>query len=185
MIDSGVAGGSQSLIYIIAAVMLALTLMGCVTSILAAVLSARISTRFAADIRRALFHHVQEFSEAEMDRLGTASLVTRSTSDVSQVQAFFNMLLRLGIMAPLMAVAGLVLSAATGGGVSSVLNLAIPVLILGVGLIIILMARYSVSLREKIDQINRLFLETLEGVRVIRAFMRQSDLPRQTHPMRI
>ena len=173
MIDSGVAGGSQSLICIIAAVMLALTLLGCVTSILAAVLSARISTQFAADIRRALFHHVQEFSEAEMDRFGTASLVTRSTSDVSQVQVFFNMLLRLGIMAPLMAVAGLVLSAATGGGVSSVLNLAIPVLILSVGLIIILMARYSVSLREKIDQLNRLFLEALEGVRVIRAFNRQ------------
>ena len=108
-----------------------------------------------------------------MDRFGTASLVTRSTSDVTNVQLFLTMLLRMGVMAPLMAVAGLVLSAATGGKVSSVLNVAIPVLLVATTVIILAASRYSVAMRKKIDQLNSLFLETLEGVRVIRAFNRQ------------
>ena len=72
-----------------------------------------------------------------------------------------------------MAVAGLVFSAATGGKVSSVLLVAIPVLLIALTVIIILASRYSISLRKKLDQINRLFLESLEGVRVIRAFNKQ------------
>ena len=72
-----------------------------------------------------------------------------------------------------MAVAGLVLSSLTGGELSSVLDLAIPALILGAGVIILLVSRYSVTLRRQIDRLNKLFLETLEGVRVIRAFNRQ------------
>ena len=73
----------------------------------------------------------------------------------------------------MMAVAGLVFSAATGGKVSSVLLVAIPVLLIALTVIIILASRYSISLRKKLDQINRLFLESLEGVRVIRAFNKQ------------
>lgn len=173
MIDSGVAENRQEIIFVVAAVMMILAVIGCAANVIAVGLSARISTKFAADIRQMLFHKVQDFSAADMDKFGTASLVTRSTSDVSQIQMFLNMLLRLGLMAPLMAVAGLVLSAATGGQISSVLTIAIPSLILGVGVIILVMARYSVALREKIDQLNRLFLEMLEGVRVIRAFNQQ------------
>ncbi|MFR2928074.1 MAG: ABC transporter transmembrane domain-containing protein, partial [Oscillospiraceae bacterium] len=110
---------------------------------------------------------------AEMERFGTASLVTRSTSDVTNIQMFLSLLLRLGVTAPLMAVAGLVLSSLTGGELSSVLSLAIPALIIGVGVILIFVSRYSVTLRQRIDRLNKIFLETLEGVRVIRAFNRQ------------
>lgn len=114
-----------------------------------------------------------DFSAAELDKFGTASLVTRSTSDITNVQNFLTMLLRIGILAPMMAVAGLVFSAATGGQVSSVLGVAIPVLLIGCGAIVMLASRYSVMLRQKLDRINRLFLESLEGVRVIRAFNKQ------------
>ena len=108
-----------------------------------------------------------------MDKFGTASLVTRSTSDVMNVQLFLSLLLRLGVTAPLMAVAGLVLSSLTGGELSSVLTVAIPALIIGAGVIVIFVSRYSVALRTRIDRLNKLFLETLEGARVIRAFNRQ------------
>lgn len=120
-----------------------------------------------------MFHKVQSLSPAELDRFGTASLVTRSTSDITNVQNFLTMLLRIGILAPMMAIAGLVFSAATGGRVSSVLNTAIPVLLIACGAIIMFASRYSVLLRKKLDRINQLFLESLEGVRVIRAFNRQ------------
>ncbi len=109
----------------------------------ATVLSAKVSTKFAADLRREIFHQAQDFSAAEMERFGTASLVTRSTSfDVTNIQMFLSLLLRLGVTAPLMAVAGLVLSSLTGGELSSVLSLAIPALIIGVGVILIFVSRY-------------------------------------------
>lgn len=173
MIDVGVAQENRSAILIIAAVMAVLALLGCLFNIAATVLSARISTKFAADLRREVFHRVQDLSAAEVEKFGTASLVTRSTSDVTNVQMFLSLLLRLGVTAPLMAVAGLVLSSLTGGELSSVLNLAIPALLLGAGAIVIFVSRYSVALRQKIDRLNKRFLETLEGVRVIRAFNQQ------------
>lgn len=128
---------------------------------------------FAARLRSLVFHKVQSLSPAELDRFGTASLVTRSTSDITNVQNFLTMLLRIGILAPMMAIAGLIFSAATGGRVSFVLNTAIPVLLIACGAIIMFASRYSVLLRKKLDRINQLFLESLEGVRVIRAFNRQ------------
>ena len=173
MIDVGVAQENRSAILIIAAVMAVLALLGCLFNIAATVLSARISTKFAADLRREVFHRVQDLSAAEVEKFGTASLVTRSTSDVTNVQMFLSLLLRLGVTAPLMAVAGLVLSSLTGGELSSVLNLAIPARLLGAGAIVIFVSRYSVALRQKIDRLNKRFLETLEGVRVIRAFNQQ------------
>ena len=98
---------------------------------------------------------------------------TRSTSDIANVQGFLTMLLRIGLLAPMMAVAGLVFSAATGGEVSSVLLVAIPVLLVVLSIIMVLASRCSIQLRKKLDQLNRLFLESLEGVRVIRAFNKQ------------
>lgn len=173
MIDKGVSGGSIPTIYTIAVIMAVMALVGCLTNLAAAKLAAKISTKFSADLRNEIFNQVQEFSAAEMEKFGTASLVTRSTSDVTNVQLFISMLLRLGIMAPFMMCAGLALSSATGGKVSVVLNISIPALILSVGIIILFVARYSVALREKIDKLNTLFLEAMEGVRVIRAFNRQ------------
>ena len=173
MIDVGVTGESRSAIAVIAVIMAALSLLACLFNILATVLSAKISTKFAADLRGEIFARVQSFSAAEMDAFGTASLVTRTTSDVTNIQLFLSLLLRLGVTAPLMAVAGLALSSATGGELSVVLNVAIPVLIIGAGVIVIFVSRYSVALRKRIDRLNRVFLETLEGVRVIRAFNRE------------
>ena len=173
MISHGVAESENRVIWMYAAIMAGVTVLSCVISFLSVKIASKISTEFAAQVRNQVFSKVQEFSAAEMDRFGTASLVTRSTSDITNVQNFLTLLLRVGLLAPMMAVAGLVFSAATGGKVSSVLLVAIPVLLIALTVIIILASRYSISLRKKLDQINRLFLEALEGVRVIRAFNKQ------------
>lgn len=170
MISHGVAEGENQVVWMYAAIMAGVTVLSCVISFLSVKIASKISTEFAAQVRNQVFSKVQEFSAAEMDRFGTASLVTRSTSDITNVQNFLTLLLRVGLLAPMMAVAGLVFSAATGGKVSSVLLVAIPVLLIALTVIIVLASRYSISLRKKLDQINRLFLESLEGVRVIRAF---------------
>ena len=173
MISHGVAESENRVIWMYAAIMAGVTVLSCVISFLSVKIASKISTEFAAQVRNQVFSKVQEFSAAEMDRFGTASLVTRSTSDITNVQNFLTLLLRVGLLAPMMAVAGLVFSAATGGKVSSVLLVAIPVLLIALTVIIVLASRYSISLRKKLDQINRLFLEALEGVRVIRAFNKQ------------
>ena len=173
MISHGVAEGENRVIWMYAAIMAGVTVLSCVISFLSVKIASKISTEFAAQVRNQVFSKVQEFSAAEMDRFGTASLVTRSTSDITNVQNFLTLLLRVGLLAPMMAVAGLVFSSATGGKVSSVLLVAIPVLLIALTVIIVLASRYSISLRKKLDQINRLFLESLEGVRVIRAFNKQ------------
>lgn len=173
MISHGVAESENRVIWMYAAIMAGVTVLSCVISFLSVKIASKISTEFATQVRNQVFSKVQEFSAAEMDRFGTASLVTRSTSDITNVQNFLTLLLRVGLLAPMMAVAGLVFSAATGGKVSSVLLVAIPVLLIALTVIIILASRYSISLRKKLDQINRLFLEALEGVRVIRAFNKQ------------
>ncbi len=173
MINNGVTESSKSKIFVLAAVMAGVTATACIVNFLSVRIASRISTDFSSRLRAQVFEKVQGFSAAEIDRFGTASLVTRSTSDITNVQNFLTMLLRVGILAPMMAVAGLVFSAATGGQVSSVLSVAIPVLLGGCGVIILLASRYSVKLRQKLDKLNQLFLESLEGVRVIRAFNKQ------------
>ena len=173
MISHGVAEGENRIIWMYAAIMAGVTVFSCIISFLSVKIASYISTDFAAQLRNQVFSKVQEFSAAEMDKFGTASLVTRSTSDITNVQNFLTLLLRVGLLAPMMAAAGLVFSAVTGGKVSSVLLVAIPVLLTALTIIIVLASRYSISLRKKLDQINRLFLESLEGVRVIRAFNRQ------------
>ena len=173
MINRGVNSAAPKTVLALALIMTAITVFACVVNLFSVKIASRISTDFAARLRKEVFEQVQGFSCAELDRFGTASLVTRSTSDITNVQNFLAMLLRIGILAPMMAAAGLVFSAATGGRVSSVLTIAIPVLLLALGAIVAAASRYSVLLREKLDGINRLFLESLEGVRVIRAFNKQ------------
>lgn len=173
MINGGVAVGSPSAIRVLAVIMMAITVCSCLINLASVRVASAISTDFAAKLRGVVFDRVQTFSSAEMDKFGTASLVTRSTSDITNVQNFLTLLLRAGMLAPMMAIAGLVFSSATGGKVSSVLVIAIPVLLAVLSIIVVLASRYSIRLRQKLDQINRLFLESLEGVRVIRAFNKQ------------
>ena len=172
MID-GVAGNAQNTIIVLAVAMIGLSLAACLTNVIATNLAAALTTRFSADLRRELFNKVQSFSAAEIDRFGTASLISRNTTDVTMIQTFLTMLFRIGVLTPMMAVIGLVLAIAFTGRLAIVLAIAVPVLIVVVGLILFNASRYSVKLRYMIDGINRLFLETLEGVRVIRAFNRQ------------
>ncbi len=173
MINSGVANFSQRTIFLLAAVMAGVTALACTVNFLSLRIAARISTDFSAGLRGQVFEKVQSFSAAELDKFGTASLITRSTSDITNIQNFLTMFLRIGILAPMMAIAGLIFSSATGGQVSSVLTVAIPVLLVGCGIVILFASRYSIKLRQKLDRINQLFLETLEGIRVIRAFHKQ------------
>lgn len=173
MISLGVVTGENRTIWMFAAIMAGVAVFSCLISFGSVKIASGISTSFAAQLRDKVFSTVQSFSAADLDQFGTASLITRSTSDITNVQNFLTLLLRVGLLAPMMAIAGLIFSASTGGKVSFVLLFAIPVLLIVLTIIMIFASRYSICLRSKLDHINHLFLETLEGVRVIRAFNKQ------------
>ena len=107
MINRGVTASSRSAIFMLAAVMAGVTALACAVNFLSVRIASRISTDFSARLRGQVFERVQDFSAAELDKFGAASLVTRSTSDIANVQNFLTMLLRIGILAPMMAAAGL------------------------------------------------------------------------------
>lgn len=173
MISLGVVTGENRTIWMFAAIMAGVAVFSCLISFGSVKIASGISTSFAAQLRDKVFSIVQSFSAADLDQFGTASLITRGTSDITNVQNFLTLLLRVGLLAPMMAIAGLIFSASTGGKVSFVLLFAIPVLLIVLTIIMIFASRYSIRLRSKLDHINHLFLETLEGVRVIRAFNKQ------------
>lgn len=175
MISRGVANNKDSVLLIYGIIMAVVTVFSCLISLLSVREASFISTDFAAQLREKIFSTVLSFSASEMDHFSTASLITRSTSDVVNVQNFLTMLLRIGFMAPMMAAAGLIFSASTGGRVSSVLLMAIPALLAVLAVLITLASRCSIQLRKKLDHMNHLFLESLEGVRVIRAFNKQAS----------
>lgn len=181
MINIGIPSGENQTIWAIAAVMAGLTVMSCLINFGSVILATTISTNFASQLREKVFHTVQTFDSPTLDRFGTASLITRSTSDITNVQNFLSLLLRVGLLAPMMAIAGFVFSLSTGGNVSIVLLFAIPILLIALAVIVMAASRYSIQLRNKLDHLNHLFIETLEGVRVIRAFNKQETETRRFH----
>ena len=97
MINSGVAGSSRGTVLILAAVMAGVTVLACIVNFLSVKIASRISTDLSAALRGQVFEKVQSFSAAELDKFGTASLVTRSTSAITNVQNFLTLLLRIDV----------------------------------------------------------------------------------------
>ena len=119
----------MKIIIILGIFMIVFAVVSCVLSSIAASISASITTQFCADLRKTVFHKVESFSAADIDKFGTSSLVTRNTTDVTQIQTFLSMVFRVGLMAPMMSAVGLILCVLSAGKVSIVLVIAIPLLV--------------------------------------------------------
>jgi ATP-binding cassette, subfamily B, multidrug efflux pump len=172
IVDVGIVQADVGFIVRTGAWMLVVTLGGMSAMAIASYFGARAGTGYARDIRSAIFRHVEGFSLHEFDRLGTASLITRTTNDVTQVQQVTVMILRLMIMAPIMAIGGIIMSVSKDAKLSLVFLVVLPIL---TG-IIILVASKAIPLfqamQKKIDRINLVLRERLSGIRVIRALNR-------------
>ncbi len=172
IVDQGIVNGDTADILRVGAQMLvvAFASMGC--ALVAAYFSARTGMAFGRDLRRSVFEHVESFSLHEFDIIGTPSLITRSTNDVTQVQMFTMMMMRMFIMAPVMAVGGVIMALQQDRRLTWVLGVVIPV----IAAIIIFTATKALPLfrqiQAKIDRLNLVLREGLTGVRVVRAFNR-------------
>ncbi len=172
IVDTGIAKVDIPYIIRIGGFMLLVTVAGVLFSIMASWLAARISTGFGKTLRAKLFAHVEGFVLHEFDQIGTASLVTRTTNDITQVQQFVNMSLRMMVMAPMMAIGGIIMAILTDAKLSLVIVVIIPILALTIYAVL----RKGISLframQFKIDRLNRVLRENLIGIRVIRSFNR-------------
>lgn len=170
IIDNGVVNGDIPYIWRIGGIMLLVAVLGVGCSIASSYYSSKAATGFGRDLREIVFTHVEGFSQEEFDKLGTSSLITRTTNDITQVQTVLMLFLRIMVMAPLMAVGGIVMALSTDIELSLIFVLAMPVL----GLTIFLIARKGIPLfkaiQKKLDVLNRVLREKLIGVRVIRSF---------------
>ncbi|MGN1385589.1 MAG: ABC transporter ATP-binding protein [Bacillus sp. (in: firmicutes)] len=172
IIDNGVINQDIPYIWKIGGFMLLVTLFGTIAAVVASYYSARVAMSFGKDMRQRIFAHVESFSLHEFTEVGTASLITRTTNDVTQVQLVLNMILRMMIMAPLMAIGGIIMAVSKDAGLSWVIIVAVPILLL----VIFLVVRQAIPLfrqvQVRLDRVNRVMRENLTGVRVIRSFNR-------------
>jgi ATP-binding cassette subfamily B multidrug efflux pump len=172
IVDHGVVRSDIDYIWRVGGVMMVVAAVGAACSIVAAFLSSRIATGFGRDLRGTLFTRVSGYSLHEFDKLGTATLITRTTNDVNQVQMVLMMILRMMITAPIMAVGGIVMAVSKDAVLSLVIVVVVPVLALTIALIAWRAVPLFRAMQIKLDNLNRVLRERLTGIRVIRAFNR-------------
>jgi ATP-binding cassette subfamily B multidrug efflux pump len=172
IIDKGVMLGDTDYILRIGGIMFLITLFSISCAVVASSLSSTIAAGFGQDVRAAVFTKVSDFSLHEFDQFGASTLITRATNDITQVQMITIVIARMLLMAPIMAIGGLIMAYSKDAELTWVLAVAVPALVA----LVLFIARKAIplysSIQIKIDQLNTTLREALSGVRVIRAFNR-------------
>jgi ATP-binding cassette subfamily B multidrug efflux pump len=172
IINNGVATGDTGYILSTGALMLGISFVVVVASIIAVYWGSKTGMAFGRDLRSAIFRKVESFSQAELNRFGTASLITRNTNDVQQVQMVVLLGLNMMIIAPILAVGGIIMALRQDVPLAGILVVILPVMALIVGTLMSRALPLFGLMQIKVDRINQVTREALSGVRVIRAFVR-------------
>ncbi len=172
IIDQGVMHGDTAYILRTGGTMLLIAAGGVLCAVAASFLSSRAAVGFGTILRKKVFAKVESFTLHEFDKIGTATLITRTTNDITQVQNVTMMILRMMVMAPMMAIGGVIMAYSEDKSLTVVLAVAIPVLVA----VIVFLAKKGMPLfklmQVKIDKMNLVLRENLTGIRVVRAFNR-------------
>ena len=173
LVDKGIPALNLQYIIQVGILMIGLALVAMLFGSINHKLAAEVSQGFAANLRQALFDQVQSFSFSNIDTFSTASLVTRLTNDVTQLQNTLLMSMSLLTRAPLMLICALVFAIAINAKLAIILFIAIPVLVAGIWLIVGQAERFFKAVQAKIDAVNGTVEENLIGIRVVKAFVRE------------
>ena len=172
IINTGVAKGDTDYILKTGGFMLIVTFVLMIAAFIAVFFSAKIAMGFGRDVRSALFRKVETFSQVEVNHFGAASLITRNTNDVTQVQTVVLLGLNMMISAPILMVGGVIMALRQDVPLTAILLVIIPIMGLLIGLVMSRAIPLFQAMQKKIDRINLVMRETLTGIRVIRAFVR-------------
>lgn len=172
IVNTGIINGDTTYILRIGGVMILVTAGGAACSVAASFLTAKTSMGFGRSLRNEIFSHVEKFSLYEFDQLGTPSLITRNTNDVTQLQTVIMIMMRMMITAPIMCIGGIIMALSQDVKLSRVIVAVIPLL----AAVLIIIGSKGLPLfsaiQEKLDKINLVLMENLTGIRVTRAFNR-------------
>ncbi|WP_413318717.1 ABC transporter ATP-binding protein [Agrococcus sp. 1P02AA] len=173
IIDDGVLAGDTDTIWRLGLLMLAMSLGQVAANILAILFGARLAMRAGRDLRSDIFRKVGDYSEQDVQRFGAASLITRNTNDVQQVQMLILMCCTMLLSAPMLAVGGVIMAVRADATLSWLIAVAVPLMLVVLGVIVSRMVPIFRQLQARIDAINKVLREQLTGIRVIRAFVQE------------
>ena len=182
IIDNGVVKNDVPYIWQMGGIMLGVTIVQITFSVGAVYFGSKVAMGFGRDVRRSLFHQVNDFSSREVAQFGAPSLITRITNDVQQVQMLVLMTCTLLLAAPFTTIGGVFLAMHQDLGLSRILVVAMPVLAVTLAVIIMSMVPTFRLMQERIDRLNVILREQLTGIRVLRAFVRE---PEETERFRL
>ncbi len=172
IVDTGIVNGDINYIMRTGGLMLLIAAGGTICAILSSFLSAKTAMGYGKILRSKIFSHVEKFSLNEFDKIGTPSLITRTTNDVTQVQNVLLMMLRIFVGAPIMCIGGVVMAVSLDPTLSLVFVVTVPFIALAITIIVIKSLPLFKAIQAKIDKLNLVLRENLSGIRVIRAFNR-------------
>ena len=173
IVDFGIVKGDTGYIYRIGGLMILIAFLGSACSIFAGFLSARVSAGIAMNLRNDIFSQIEGFSLIDINKFGTASLITRTTNDVYQIQNVVFISLRMIVSAPTIMIGGIILATQKNSNMSWIFVAAVPILIIVVGIISAKGFPLFKSVQAKLDKLNLIIRENISGIRVIRAFDRK------------
>lgn len=172
IVDTGIVKGDTQYILRIGGVMLLVAGASAICLVLSSYLSAKTATGLGRDLRTRMFSRVESFSLHEFNQFGTATLITRTTNDITQIQMVLMMILRMMVSAPMMAIGGIIMAVAKDRKLSLLLVVVVPVLAGAILLIASKGVPLFRAMQIKLDKLNLVLREGLTGIRVIRAFDR-------------
>lgn len=173
IIDEGVTKGDTNFIWHTGGIMLAVAFIQVFTAVAAVYFGAKTSMAVGRDIRRGVFHSVAGFSAREVNQFGAPTLITRGTNDVQQVQMLVLMGLNFMVSAPIMCVGGIIMALREDAGLSWLVWVSVPFLVIIVGILIRFLMPLFRLMQTRIDKINGVLREQIIGIRVVRAFVRE------------
>ena len=173
IIDNGVARADVPYIWNVGLRMLIVALIQIVAAIGAVWFASQVAMKTGRDIRAAVYDRVSGFTSEDMARFGTATLVTRGTNDVQQVQMTFLLFMNFMVAAPIMAIGGIIMALRQDAGMSWLVVTAVVVLAVVVGVIVAILMPLFKQMQKRLDAINVLLREQIAGIRVVRAFARE------------
>jgi ATP-binding cassette subfamily B multidrug efflux pump len=170
IVNKGITNGDTDYIWRVGGFMLLITLGGTLCAIVASYFSSKASVGLGTIIRNKIFARAESYSLHEFDKIGTATLITRTTNDITQVQTVTVMIMRMMVAAPMMCIGGIIMAMSKDRKLTIILAVALPVIAITIGIVAKIGMPLFRSIQVKIDKINLVLRENLTGIRVIRAF---------------
>ena len=175
LLDDGIYGGQMNMVYKIGLELVLCAILSLLFGTLSGICAAKASSGFAKNLRKDLYYKVQDFSFSNIDKFSTSSLVTRLTTDISNVQMAYQMIIRIAVRTPLMFIISLCFATSISARLSIIFLVVVPLIIVGLYLISTKAHPYMKRVFNTYDHLNNVVEENVSGIRVVKSFVIEEE----------